>query len=273
MEADRLPDWIARRLHLITRLGSMSLLRERKTDLLAFALPGFNRYRHILKSLDLTETPISSLEGLPELPHLVSLVLDRTSLSTLKNVAAVRSVRSISLKKTPFSEIAHFKLSLVLGLGPDLVRIDDCTLTAVLKARAGEYPSCAGALINAGWIAEYPRPPSGTLAALCDEYGVEKSPSVASSGCAELRADEAAEAPDTFDALAAQLMKEHEQLMLEKQALFGIRGDPASEDEFVDVCRVRIGNLFRDRGIAVDVNNDEAILETVDQLCRAHARA
>jgi Leucine-rich repeat (LRR) protein len=268
MEADPLPDWIARRLHVITRLGSMSLLRERKTDLIAFRHPVFSRYRQILKTLDLTETPILSLEGLPELPQLTSLVLDRTSLSSLKNVATVCSIRSISLKKTPLSELPHFKLSIILGLGPNLIKIDDCVLTDLLKGRANDYPSCTHALINTGWIAEYPCPPSGQLAVLCEEYGVTKSVSVASAGCAELGVEEPVALPDSFDGLAAALMKQHEQMILEKQALFGIMEDVAEENEFVDLCRVRIGNLFRDQGVAVDVNNDAAILEAIDQLCR-----
>jgi hypothetical protein len=228
-------------------------------DLAAMSHPNFSHYAQILKSLDLTETSITSLEGLPALPRLVSLVLARTSLSSLKNVATVHSICSISLKKTPFSELPHFKLSVILGLGRNLVKIDNCALTALLKGRAEQYPSCAGALINAAWIAEYPCPPSRKMAELCDEYHISKPPSVASFGFADKLLDQ----PDGFEPLATDLMKQHEQLMLEKQALFGIRRGPAREGE----CWLRIGNFFRDRGIAIDVNNDEAILETIEQLC------
>jgi hypothetical protein len=267
MSSDRLPDWLARRLHMLTRIGHISLLRERHVDLMAFSHPGFRAYCHIVKTLDLTGSDISSLAGLPVLPRLTSLILNQSGLATLTNIMSLPKLRMISLKKTPFSEIPHYKISLLIGVGAEIVKINDQAITDVLRSRVQQYPSCAQGLVNAGWIAEYPRPSSAQFTALCAEYDVPDSNSVGSSGCDEIDTERDVQMPNDFNALAEQLLNDHEHLLHKKQALFGIVEEMGSEDEAMDECRVRVGELFRERGIAVDVNDDDAVLQMIDDLC------
>jgi hypothetical protein len=220
-----------------------------------------------LKSLDLTGASITSLEGLPLLPRLTSLILNQTGLTNLKNILSAPKLRVIALKKTPFSQNRFFRISLVIALPSDLVKIDEQAVPKSMKKRAREYPSCAGGLVNAGWIAEWPKPSTARFTELCAEYGVSESRSVGSSGCADIAEEVSVQVPSEFEPLAEQLMKDHEHLIHKKQALFGIIEEPLSEDEAIDECRVRVGELFRERGIAVDVNDDEAILQMIDDLC------
>ena len=271
-----LPEWLSRRLHGLKRTGSLSLLRESRVCL--SGLSQIQSYLQFIKQLDLTGTPIKSLEGLPKLPHLNSIKLDQTQLESLVNIEAVDTVSSISLKKTPLSEIPHYKLSIMIGTRLNVVKIDNQIVSEVVKKRASAYPSCARALVNKGWIVTFPKPSDDEFKDLCELYHLEIEEEEDNDDRTEINfleppaEEEDANAEDwDFDFIADKLWKQHEALMQRKQALFGViedqQGDADNEDEIGE----RIVSLFRlhNKDIPTD---DRSILMAVDSLCRQQAR-
>jgi hypothetical protein len=262
------PEWLSRRLHSLERTGTLSLVREPLVDLFALCHPDVRGHLHLIKRLDLTDTNITSLKGIPKLPRLTSLTLDQSRVADLANIFALRSATSISLKGTPLAAARHYRLSVVLALGAGIVRIDGQAVPAVLRARADTFPNCAADLVNAGWVAEFPRPSAARFVELCAEFGIEQCDAADEPG----GDGSAPNDTDDFDSLAEMLMQEHEALMQKKQAMFGVVREMGSDDGEIDECRLRIAMTFTDHGINIDINDDEAVLEVIDELCRQNGR-
>ena len=289
-----IPPWLNRRLHTLKRTGVLTLIKEKNTDLSCFQLKDVMYYNNFIKTLDLTGTPIKSLEKLPNLPRLTNLILDYSEISNCINFAAVSTITSISLKKTPLSALPHYKLCILLSAGPNIVKIDGKMITQILINRYNSYPACAHDLVNNGWMVEYPCPGNDRLAQLCEEYDVVMSPeednteigieedefesdvqadndenkNINNSDTQNMKESQAAHESD-FDALAQKLWNQHELMLQKKQALFGIIEEELGEiiqdeSDFGD----RVATLFKGHGIILDPTNENSILEAIDALCK-----
>jgi hypothetical protein len=157
------------RLKVLTRSGRLDLSGEMLDDL------SFIGSRAALKHLDLSLTSLQTLTGLTFQPHIESINLDSSDLQNFKNFSAIQKVTSVSIKSTPVSQLPHFKLSLVLVLGPSLRVINGVQVTEKLKSRAREFPAIAAALVNCGWIVEYPCPEGPQLDEIKEVFGFSES--------------------------------------------------------------------------------------------------
>jgi hypothetical protein len=266
MENEPLPAFVERRVHTLARSGTLNLIRERFSDLSILQHPQLDPWIPFLKVLDLTGTQISNLDGLPILPRIVCLIVDFSLLDTARNIFTVRTVTSISLQKTPFQKTRHYKLCLYIAIGPDLVQIDGQQVTGLTQSRAKLYPKFTPALINAGWVFQYPPPSADEFEELCRRFSVTfESDTIPVPNIPEII--ERPIVPTDFDQLADVLWNEHEKLLQKKLALFGIIEDRASDDEDEDYP-AKIAALFQAHGIDVGPHDQAGILSRIEGLCR-----
>lgn len=265
---EQLPQWAARRIPTLKRNGSLSFLRESIVDLSVLGHPQMKPYMKFVKTLDLTGTPISSLDGIPTLSTITSVKLDQTKLENLKGISAIAGATSISLTKTPFESVPHYKLSLLICI-PSLVKIDNKMVTDVLKRRAAMYPPFTAELINKGWIATYPLPSREEFEKLCEEYNVEvpEEEEEEEDIAVEEEEEEINEDPWDFEKIAMRLWHTHELLIQKKLALFGVVEEVESYDDDIGE---RIASLFNLHGIEVDGTDEHSVLAAVDALCKRH---
>jgi hypothetical protein len=216
-----IPFWFARHTLSLKRSGTLSLIGERQINLSLLSNPKIVFFVQFVKVLDLTNTPIGSLSGLTRLPHLTAIILDRSELADLKNISAVSSVTSFSAKGTPISRTPHYRLSVFLGLGPNIVRIDGQLASPFLKKRAAAFPRYAHSLVNKGWIAEWPLPSQQKFEELSNLYEVEFQLAEGAE-----KEDDSVEFDDVidgeFEQVVQKLWREHENLIQRKLAIFGI---------------------------------------------------
>jgi hypothetical protein len=266
MDSEPLPPFLERRVHALARSGTLNLIHERFSDLSILQHPQLEPWIPFLKVLDLTGTQISNLDGLPILPRIVCLITDFTSLDSARNIFSVRTVTSISLQRTPFQKTSHYKLCLYIAIGPDLVQIDGQQVTEVTRSRAKLYPKCTAALINAGWVFQYPPPSAAEFELLCGRFSVDfDDDRIPVAVIPEMKEKQIV--TTDFDELADLLWNDHEKLLQKKLALFGIIEDRASDDEDEDYP-AKIAALFQSHGIEVDPRDQEAILARIEGLCR-----
>ncbi|OHT06174.1 hypothetical protein TRFO_25873 [Tritrichomonas foetus] len=267
------PSWLSRRLHTLKRTGVLTLIKEKNTDLSCLQLKDVISYIQFIKTLDLTGTPIDSLADLPVLPRVTNLVADYSNISNCINFSSVSTLTSISVKKTPLSQKPHYKLSILLAAGPNIVKIDGKQITQVLVNRCKSYPPYVSELVNRGWMAEYPCPDDNQLAELCRQYDVEipAEEDRTEIGLEEesFPSSESCDEDTDFDTLAQKLWNQHEVMLQKKQALFGIIEEELSEliqdeSDFGD----RVATLFRSHGINVSANDENSILEAINDLCK-----
>ena len=265
---EQLPGWASRRIPSLKRNGILSFVRESIVDLSVLNHLQMKPYLKFVKTLDLSGTPVTSLSGLPNMPHVLCVKLDQTKLENLKGISAITGATSISLTKTPFEKMPHYKLSILISI-PTLVKIDDKVVTDVLKKRAGMYPSYTAKLINNGWIATYPPPSREEFAKLREEYNVEiaeEEEDEEDVGVIE-EEEEINEDPWDFEKIVLRLCHEHELLIQKKLALFGIVEEFESYDDDIGE---RIASLFNLHGIEVDGTDDHSVLSAVNALCKRH---
>lgn len=266
-----IPPWLARRLHTLKRTGILTLIKEKNVDLSSLQMKDMGPYIQFIKTIDLTGTPIRSIENLPFLPRLTSFIADYSEINSFVNFSSISTATSISVKKTPLSQIPHYRLAILLAVGPNVVKIDGKMISPVLLNRYKSYPLCFHDLINKGWAFEYPCPSAQETQKLCKQYRidmpVEEDP-IEFSHEEEAFIEEETPSID-FDTLAQKLWNQHEDMLQKKQAMFGIINDDVSEvaqDEsnFAD----RVSALFKSHGYEVDKSNNKSILEAIDQLCK-----
>lgn len=128
--------------------------------------------RNSMKQLDISFTEVSTIEGLCYQPHIDSFIADNSELINFKNFRAIQNVSSISVKNTPVSQDANYKLSLAIVIGPSLRVIDGRCISKRIKNRAATYPPIASDLINCGWMAEYPCPDDNALEKIAQRLGL-----------------------------------------------------------------------------------------------------
>ena len=272
MSSSPIPAWLSRRLHTLKRTGVLTLIKEKNVDLSCLQIKDIGPYIQFIKTLDLTGTPIQSLENLPHLPRITNLIADYSGLKSCINFSSISTITSISVKKTPLSQLPHYKLAILLAAGPNIVKIDGKMISQLLLNRYKTYPPYVHDLVNKGWVVEYPCPDTTQLQELCKQYEVEIPIEDAPT---EVILDEeisVAEEENTyvyFDALAQKFWYQLEEMLQRKQAMFGIIDDTASdlaqdESDFGD----RVVTLFRSHGIEISQSDNNSILEAIDELCK-----
>ena len=266
-----IPPWLSRRLHTLKRTGVLTLIKEKNVDLSSLQIKDMGSYIQFIKTLDLTGTPIQSIENLPYLPRITSFIADYSDLKSCINFSSISTATSISVKKTPLSQLPHYKLAILLAVGPNIVKIDGKMISPVLLNRYKTYPPYVHDLVNKGWVVEYPCPDVQQLQSLCKQYKVEIPVYEENTDFSleeEPPVEEEAPAVD-FDTLAQKLWNQHEDMLQKKQAMFGIINDDASEvaqDEsnFGD----RVVALFKSHGFEINKSDNKAILKAIDNLCK-----
>jgi hypothetical protein len=207
------PVWFARRLPHLKQTGSFSLAGEHDIDLIELSYPESASVLTICRRLDLSRTLLSSLDGLPFLPRLLSFTADHSQLSSFKNFRALRRATSISLKNTPVSRTPTYRLSLLLAVGSQsLASIDGTQISPRLKSRAETFHAICSDLVNAGWIATSHPPNVTDIQQLCEQYEIPTISEEQPQGEEEEEEGQPSSEQLPFDDLLAQLQGEHEQL-------------------------------------------------------------
>lgn len=259
---NQVPQWLSRRIPSIMRSGQLLLTNERTvSDLRALSSPEFSRYLKSIKHLDVRGTPISSLEGLPTLPHLQSFIADGSYISSLKGFTAISSASKISLKNTPVSKEPTYKLSLVIIFGDNLSSIDNTIIPKTLKKKAKDYPPLAITLEDKGWMAEVPAPDTERIYELCERYDVVVDKSVQEIPIVE--EEEEIDEFEDFEAVVQKFRDEQDAMFARAEQLFGITGEVNFEAELAE----RVAILFGDHGIAIDATNEDIIVKAIEDLC------
>jgi hypothetical protein len=220
------PNWLSRRVLLLKRTGQFSFASESAFDPPALAHPSLSSLIRVVKVLDISRTPVTSLAGCPIFPRLTVFVGDRSKLENFANFRALRSALTISLKETPISKLPTYRLSVLIGLGADsqLTSLDGSQISGALRTHASSFSQTGTELVNRGWIATTRLPEFPALQTLCEQFGVE-TPSVVSDS--EHFSSEASEArdPSDFKELVSRLREEHREVWRKGKAQFGMLND------------------------------------------------
>ena len=166
MQQGKAPCWFPEKLRLLAQTGKLDLSGEAFDDL------SFVGSRPSMKQLDLSFTPLKTIEGLMLQPRLDTLIADSSELSNFKNFRAVQKISSISIRNTPVSHLPNFKLSLLIVIGPSLRVINGQYISKKLREKAAQFPPIASDLVNCGWIAEYPCPEEPELDEISKGFGL-----------------------------------------------------------------------------------------------------
>jgi hypothetical protein len=249
------------------RTGQLILNNETSVDLAALSHPVFRKnYAAGLKHLQISGTPVTSLEGLPPLIHLRSFIADRTSIESFVNFSAIAHVTKISLKGTPVARLSNYKLSLLLICGSNLTSIDGGCVPAALREKSATFPSYAGAFVSKGWQVQVPCPDRETWDHLSQQYdiplpGEQKpdSPQQPAAGQPEI---------EPFETIAQQIRERQEAMFAKAEERLEIQKQIDEEDQLAE----GIATLLQEVGIAVDPNNEDDLVEEVWKLCRKAAQ-
>ena len=258
-----LPNWITRRIPMLKRSGKFCVAGDIHFDPGILALPEVAKVLAICRHIDLSRTSLSTLEGLPPFPHLLTFCADKTGISNFKNFHVLHTASSFSFRGTPLSELPTYQLGLLLAVGIDNVSsIDGRVVSQKLKKRAREYPKFCSDLVNKGWVPVYPCPEATQFLKICADFDVEPEfPNVV---------------PDTFDfehldaighitslnfeELIKRLKDEHEDVITRGQALFGLV-------DYEGAFAYKVADLLRAHGFRLDSVTDEGIIKNVKELC------
>lgn len=258
------PHWLESRMYFVKVQGKMLLSGETNIDLSRFESPQISKTLSLMKYLDVSKTPLESVEGLGYHKKLICFVANNSSISSFRNFKSLRSVTSISLIGTPLSKVPNYKLSLLLVIGNQLNSIDGKLVPNSIREKAKSYSSIAGDLINVGWAVEYPCPSIETLNNLCQEYGIQCNPKITHPIDIEMYNDLNRNFySGDFETTLQELKKKHEELLKQGQALFGL----IDEDEDDEDTALQISTIFHSHGISIPSNDQETIIETVQSLC------
>jgi hypothetical protein len=88
--------------------------------------------------MDLSDNKIRSFEGLPDLPLLVQLNLDRNPIRSFEGCRVLPELRWLSVKGSPVSHSQHFKLMCLVSFGPQLKYVNSEKIPEVCKKQADE---------------------------------------------------------------------------------------------------------------------------------------
>ena len=226
-----IPSWIDSRMYFLKTQGKMLLSGESRVDLTVFSRPELSKPLSIMKYLDISKTPLESVDGLTYHKKLKYFIANQSHISSLKNFKVLRSCDVISLIDTPVSKHPNYKLSLLLVIGDHLNLIDGKLVSQSIKAKARSYSPIASDLINAGWMAEYPCPSVEILNQLCIQYGIQCVPKPTNP--IDLKIPTKVEKnlyTGDFEETLQKLKSNHEEILKQGQALFGLIDENDDDD-------------------------------------------
>jgi hypothetical protein len=238
----------------------------------------------VIRGLNLSFCLLSTLAGLKPLPRLTVLIADGSQIATFQNFVAVPNLQKLSLLGTPVSCAPHFALSALL-VCPNLVTLNGRQPSVVDRRRAEAYPSLGKALVNAGWLAEFPIPSEDRLYGLEEEFGlVPELPAVET--VVRVPSAEVLQV-HRFEARLGRLWKRHEAVVQRARELSeeesSVETGPGQVEDDVDerekpVPResllVRLAGVLKEHCVEVDDGNlYSSVLHAIDGLCaEAHMR-
>jgi hypothetical protein len=126
-----------------------------------------------LKVLDLSDTPLTSLEGLPPQPNLQVLIADSTGISSFRGLSRHHHLREVSFDSSPISWDQDFRLKCLILVGQRLAKINGQAVTISERKIAKDYPLIAKQLIEADWELEHPVPSKERFRALAIEKKIK----------------------------------------------------------------------------------------------------
>lgn len=227
-----LPSWIDSRMYFLKTQGKMLLSGESRIDLTVFSRPELAKPLSIMKYLDISKTPLESIDGLSPHKKLKYFIANQSHISSLRNFKVLRSVDVISLIDTPVSKHPNYKLSLLLVIGEHLNLIDGKLIPRSIREKVKMYSPIAADLINAGWMAEYPCPPIEVLNQLCAHYGIQFVPKPTNPIDLQIptKIDKNFYTGD-FEETLQKLKSNHEEILKQGQALFGLIDENDDDDD------------------------------------------
>jgi hypothetical protein len=127
-----------------------------------------------LKTLNLSNLPLKSLETLAAHPNLKMIIADNSQVEVLKGLGSHPCLTSLSLVGAPVAQAANFRLAALI-LIPKLSSINREPVTAGERHLSESYPPIAKQLVNVGWIVQYPPPSEADFRYLAGHFGVNGS--------------------------------------------------------------------------------------------------
>lgn len=163
------PQWLVLKEKEAAKTGILDLSKEFITDLTLI------KASRSIKVLNLSYSPIESLEGLHKLPNIEKFIANNAAISSLKGFEAISKIQSIELRETPISKEKYYKLSLVVAF-KNIRTIDNKRIPDSLYKKAETYPKEAADLLNNGWRLEYPCPSLEQLESLQEQNEILNTP-------------------------------------------------------------------------------------------------
>jgi hypothetical protein len=125
----------------------------------------------LLKELDLSNAPLTSLHTLQAQPWLKSLRADNSRIEVLTGLERQTALSSLSLVGAPVAERQNFRIGALI-VAPKLADINGEKVTMAERRMAQTYPPIAKALIGAGWVVQYPPPSEADFRFLAKTFDV-----------------------------------------------------------------------------------------------------
>ena len=97
-----------------------------------------------LETLDMSNNPLNSLQGFPELPHL----------------------KSINVSRTPLAMLPNYKVALLILAGKSLRVINGERISNADRHLALSYPKECSSLLKFGWSITFPAPKESDIPSL-----------------------------------------------------------------------------------------------------------
>jgi Leucine-rich repeat (LRR) protein len=159
------PRWADKALRSLVTSSYVNLKGEHIDDLSWLGQPP------VISGLDLSFCQLSTIVGLKPLPQLTTLIADGSQLSNFSNFATIPNLRRLSLLWTPVSSAPHFVLSALL-VCRNIATLNGKQISLTQRQRADEYSRTGPALVNAGWLAEFPCPSADRLEELAAQFRI-----------------------------------------------------------------------------------------------------
>lgn len=150
-------------------LGTSGLIDLRNVQIPTFTLLGIQPK---LRKLIVSDTNITSFETLPSQPVMTHLVANRTKINSYVGLSRQPRLSSLSLKSTPLSERANFRIETLIVVGQHLMTLNNEPITQEERNVASQYPVIAQSLIEVGWELVYPCPSADDFRELATNYGL-----------------------------------------------------------------------------------------------------
>ena len=207
-------------------------------------------------SLDISYAQLTSLMTLKKQTGLTKLIANNSLISSFKNFLSMPSLRSVSLLDTPVSKKPHYRLSLVVLFGDQLISIDGKRIPESLRDKARSLPSIIKTLINSGWDLKFPLPDD------------EEASSIIADA-ASTKADTEDPSDSDLSAIIAETISPAATASTEASAstedstLEDTTGGGEGEEDLLEKTAL----LLESYGYSIDLRNKEkSVLEIVDYL-------